>query len=124
MKTILHKQKKEYVLRAKWLWILLVQIASMFAFSMLISLSVWLGALLHGICQWVIMPAAGFLSAHYATRKGLLNYAAWIVPPAAQVFANLLLWGYSPSIAPVFFCGFVSLVGAAAGEVIKRRHKR
>lgn len=124
MKNALNKSNGISLFPKKWLWILLIQIVSMFTFSMLVSLSIWLGALLHGICLWLIMPAAGFISSHYATRKGLLNYIAWLIPPTAQVFANLLLWGYSPSIAPVFFCGFVSLVGAAAGEVIKRRHKR
>ena len=110
--------------RLKWIWILLFQIISMLAFSALVSLSVWLGSFVHGVCRWAVMPVGGFLSAYMATRKGLLNYAAWIVPPAAQVFANLLLWGYSPSVGPVFLCAFISLVGAAGGEVCKRQTRR
>ena len=38
-----------------------------------------------------------------------------------EVAATLLIYTYSPSPGPVFFCGFVSLVGAAAGEVYKRQ---
>jgi len=110
--------------RLKWLWILLVQIISMIAFSALISLSVWLGGFVHGFCLWVLMPIGGLASAYLATHRGLLNYAAWIVPPAAQVISNLLLWGYSPSVGPVFLCAFISLVGAAAGEVRKRQSRR
>ena len=110
----------------KWKWpvVWLVQIAVMLALGVLVALSAMLGALVHGIASWAVAPVAALVSGYRATRRGLLNYAAWIVPPAAQVFANLLLWGYSPSIAPVFFCGFVSLVGAAAGEVLKRQHER
>lgn len=118
------KHPKNKLMRLKWLWVLLVQIISMLAFSALISLSVWLGGFVHGLCRWILMPIGGFISAYMATCKGLLNYAAWIVPPAAQVFANLLLWGYSPSVGPVFLCAFISLVGAAAGEVFKRQSRR
>lgn len=123
MKNTIKKLQKSNSPRLKWLWILLVQIISMFALYALMSLSLWLGSFLHGVCLWVLMPIAGLISACMATRKGLLNYIAWLIPPAAQVFSNLLLWGYSPSVAPVFVCGFLSLVGAAAGEVLKRQHK-
>ena len=117
-----HRQTKPT--RLKWLWVLLIQIIGTLAFSALISLSVWLGGFGHGICLWAVMPIGGFISAYMATRRGLLNYVSWIIPPAAQVFANLLLWGYSPSVGPVFLCAFISLVGAAAGEVRKRQSRR
>ena len=117
-----HKQKRS--VPAKWLLILLIQLISMLALGALISLSVIPGKVFHGICQWGVMPICGFISACMATKKGLLNYAAWIAPPVMEVFGNLLVWGYSPSIGPVFLCAFISLVGAATGEVLKVQNKR
>lgn len=119
--------KKKYLrgsFRRKWPWILLLQIISTLAVFALLSLSLWLGGFVHGLCLWFLTPLAGFLSACIATRMGLLNYLSWLIPPIAQVAANLLLWGYSPAIGPVFLCGFISLVGAATGEVLKRAHDK
>lgn len=109
--------------KMKWLWILLIQIASMLALSALISLSIIPGKLFHRICQWGVMPVCGFISACLATKKGLLNYAAWIAPPVMEIFGNLLVWGYSPAMGPVFMCAFISLIGAATGEVLKKQTK-
>lgn len=111
-------------IRLRWLWILLVQMVSMLALGALISLSIIPGKLFHGICLWGVMPVCGFISACLATRKGLNNYAAWIAPAMMEVFGNLLVWGYSPTMGPVFWCAFISLVGAATGEVLKRQNKR
>lgn len=108
----------------KWLWVLLIQIAATLVVFLLLSLSLWLGGFLHGLCLWLLTPIAGFLSACISTRLGFLNYLAWLVPPISQVAANLLLWGYSPNVGPVFLCGFVSLVGAATGEVLKNSHEK
>lgn len=116
------KQRKQTKL--KWLWILLIQLVSMLALGALISLSVLPGKIFHGICLWGLMPICGFISAYTATKKGLLNYAAWIAPPVMEVFGNLLVWGYSPAMGPVFLCAFISLVGAAAGEVLKTQTKQ
>lgn len=117
------KTKRPVPLR--WLWILLIQAVSMLALGVLISLSIVSGKFLHGLCLWLLAPLAGFGSACAATRKGLLNYAAWILPPAMETLANLLLWGYSPSVGPVMLCAFISFVGAATGEVLKSipKHK-
>lgn len=117
-----HKQTKYIPL--KWLWILLIQLISMLALGALISLSVIPGKIFHGICLWGVMPVCGFISACLATKKGLLNYAAWIAPPIMEIFGNLLVWGYSPTMGPVFLCAFISLVGAATGEVLKVQTKR
>lgn len=107
----------------RWIWILLIQLISMLLLGAVTSLSIWLGGFIHGICLWMLAPIAGFISACMATRRGLLNYVAWLAPPAMQFAANLLLWGYAPSVGPVFLCAFISLVGAATGEVLKRQHK-
>ena len=110
--------------RLKWLWIWLVQFASMLLAAVVVALSLYLGKLAHGLCLWALMPLAGFASACAATRKGLLNYAAWIAPPAMEFVGNLLIWGYAPEAAPVFFLSFISLVGAATGEVLKRQARK
>lgn len=120
----MNKPKQKKPIRAKWLWIFLIQLISMLALGALISLSVIPGKIFHGICLWGVMPICGFISACMATKKGLLNYAAWIAPPVMEVFGNLLVWGYSPTAGPVFLCAFISLVGAATGEVLKRQYKR
>lgn len=120
----MNKQKPKKLPGARWLWILLIQIISMLALGALISLSIIPGKIFHGICLWGVMPVCGFISACLATKKGLLNYAAWIAPPVMEVFSNLLVWGYSPTMGPVFTCAFISLVGAATGEVLKVQHKR
>ena len=109
--------------RWKWLRVLLVQAAATLAVFCLLALSLWLGGFWHNLFQWVLTPAAGFISACIATRAGLLNYAAWIIPPLAQIAAGIILWGYPAGAGPVFLCAFVSLVGAATGEVLNRSTK-
>lgn len=103
--------------RFRWLIILLLQFAAVFALGCAAALSLWLNHLLYGVCMWGLMPLIGFISAYIATRKGLLNYAAWIAPPAATVFSHMIIWFYLPAVGPILLCAFVSLVGAAAGEV-------
>lgn len=108
----------------KWPWVLLIQAVLTLAAMLLLGLSLWLGGILHSLCLWVLTPLAGFISACIATRKGFLNYGALLVPPIAQMAAGLILWGYLPATGPVFVCGFISLVGAATGEVLKRQHTK
>ena len=108
-------------IRLMWLWVWLIQFAAMLALSLPAALSIIAGKFVHGLCLWLLLPAAGGVSACVATRKGLLNYAAWIAPPAMEFLANCILWGYAPEVGPVFFCAFISLVGAATGEVLKRQ---
>lgn len=110
-------------MHCRWPWILLVQSAATIAVFCLLSLSLWLGGFIHGLFLWVLTPVAGFISACIATRAGLLNYAAWLIPPLAQIAASMILWGYPANVGPVFLCAFISLVGAATGEVLKRSTK-
>lgn len=122
VKTV--KKNKHAPGRLRWLWIWLLQFASMLAFSIVVSLGEWLGGVLSGICFWGIAPAAGFISACLATRKGLLNYAAWIAPPLMLLAAYWIVWGYPIGPGPALVNAFVSLVGAATGEVMKNRGVR
>lgn len=104
----------------RWLWIWLAQFASMLLFSLLVSLSLWLGGFVYGVCLWVLSPLAGAVSACLATKKGLLNYIAWLAPPLMLLAGYELAWGYLLTPGPVLLNAFVSLVGAAAGEVSRR----
>lgn len=109
----------------KWKWpvVWLVQIVAMLALGVLVALSVMLGALVHGIASWALVPVAALFSGYRATRRGLLNYAAWIAPPVCVALANWICWGYLPSAGPVLVCALTALVGAAAGEVMNLREK-
>lgn len=107
----------------KWKWPLvwLVQIVVMLVLCAAASLSVLLGAVVNGIVMWGCVPVLGLISGYRATRRGLLNYAAWIAPPVCMALANWICWGYLPPAGPVLVCALVSLVGAAAGEVMNQR---
>lgn len=105
----------------KWLIIWLIQIIGMLAVSVVIALSYYLSAVLHGILIWGGLSIAGMIAAYLATVKGLLNYAAWIMPPVAGMIGHYIIWDYLPSPGPILLCAFISLIGAAAGEVIKRQ---
>lgn len=108
----------------RWLMAMLLQGIGTLAIDLLLGLSLWIGGILHGLCIWVLIPVCGLFSACLATKAGFLNYFAFLVPPLCFAASNLILWGYLPPIAPVCLCAFVSLVGAAAGEVIKRGQKQ
>lgn len=109
----------------KWKWLIawLVQFAGMLAVGAVAALTDMLPPVVYGIMAWAVMPVAGMLSACWATRRGLLNYAAWIAPPVCMWLTYYLIWGYSPQPGPALLCAFLSLVGAAAGEVLKQQKK-
>lgn len=110
--------------RLRWLWIWLVQIICMAVLAVVAAGSLFISSVLYEIFMWGVLPIAGCASACLSTGKGLLNYAAMLAPPVMQVLGHLLLWGYGPDVPPVCLCGFLSLVGAATGEVIKRQGKQ
>ena len=111
-------QKKR---RIAWPLIWLIQAVAALLLGALTALSILLGGVVHGAFLWAIMPLGGMAAGCVATRGGLNNYLAWLAPPLMEVLGSLLIWGYSPSAGPVFLCAFLSLVGAAAGEVLKRQ---
>ena len=98
-----------------WPLVWLLQAIAALAMGALTALSLWLGGAVHGAFLWLIMPA------YVAVRRGLNNYLAWLAPPLMELLGNLLVWGYPPSVGPVFLCGFIALVGAASGEVRNRQ---
>ena len=110
----------------KWKWPVawLVQVLEMLAAGALTAIADVFSPLLFGVLSWAVMPLLGMLTACRATRRGLLNYAAWIAPPACMWLSHYLIWDYSPAPGPAIVCAFLSLVGAAAGEVLNQQEKR
>ena len=115
------KRLKKRKRKISWPLIWLIQAAAMLVLGMLAALSTLLGGVVHGAFLWALMPLGGMAAGCLATLRGLNNYLAWLAPPLMEIAGSLLIWGYSPSAGPVFLCGFLSLVGAAAGEVCKRQ---
>ncbi len=110
--------------KIKWLLVWLAQIGMMLAAGAVVALLDMVHPILFGIASWAAMPILGLLSACWATRRGLLNYAAWIAPPVCMWLSHYLIWQYSPAPGPALLTAFVSLVGAAAGEVLNQQKKR
>ncbi len=105
----------------RWPLVWLLQAVAALALGVLTALALWLGGFVHGAFLWLFMPLGGAASAYIAVRRGLNNYLAWLAPPLMELLGNLLVWGYPPSVGPVFLCGFIALVGAATGEVRNRQ---
>lgn len=110
--------------RWKWAAAWLVQIVVMLAAGALTALTDVLHPVLFGLLSWAAMPLLGMFTACWATRKGLLNYAAWIAPPVCMWLSYYLIWQYSPAPGSALLCAFLSLVGAAAGEVLNNQKKK
>lgn len=110
--------------RWKWPLVWLVQILEMLAAGFLAALTDILGGWVFGVASWVVLPLLGMLTAYRATRRGLNNYAAWIAPPVCMWASYFLLWRYSPPAGPAVLCAFISLVGAAAGEVRNQQDRK
>lgn len=73
---------------------------------------------------WLLPSAAGAWTTCLLSRAGLISYAAWIVPPVIHSLVPLIFLGYLPSPFSMLLCAFVSLVGAATGEVMLRQERR
>lgn len=69
---------------------------------------------------WVLPSVLGALTACRLARVGLTAYAAWLLPPIIHSAVPWLLIGYPPAPGSMLLCAFVSLVGAAAGDVLRR----
>ncbi|MBQ3425205.1 MAG: hypothetical protein IJH38_08410 [Clostridia bacterium] len=109
-------------MKLRWLAVWMIQIGSMMAIGMLTALMQMPGGLPGGILLWAAMPLTGALSAYHAVRNGLNNYLAWIAPAPCLFAAYAILWGYSPPAGAGILTAFVSLVGAATGEVRNSRN--
>ena len=108
-------------MKHRWLRALALQVIEMAAVGLLAALAEGAGALPRALMLWVAAPLAGLFTACQAVRRGLNNYLAWIPPAPCLYGANLLVWGYAPPPGPALLTAFVSLVGAAAGQVLLQR---
>ena len=105
----------------RWLWAWGLQIIVMAAVSAGATLMQAGPGWARVLALWVAVPLAGGFTAYRAVLGGLLNYAAWIAPPVLLYVVHIALWGYVPPVSAALLCAFISLVGAAAGEVTRQR---
>lgn len=94
----------------------------------LLSAALPLAALILGLSAlltatyWVLLPLAGLFSSLRVTRCGISCYLAWILPPICMSAAPWLLIGYPPDAGAMLLCVLLSIVGAAAGDVLNKRN--
>ncbi len=69
------------------------------------------------VIQMILYPLFGATFAFLATRKGLLSYVAWVVPPIMLVIAEPLFVGFPADALAVLISAVVAVVGSAAGDV-------
>ena len=100
-----------------------IQIVEALIAGALASLSLGIHPWAYNVALWALTPLIGAITAFQAVRRGLLNYAAWIAPPACLCAAHTLIWGYLPSAGAMLLCAFIALVGAASGEVYIQQHQ-
>ena len=116
---------KKWIARlGKHLWpvVWAIQIVESLIVGAAASLALGVHPWAYNAALWVLVPLAGGFTAFRAVRQGLLNYAAWIAPPACLCAAHTLIWGYLPPAGAMLLSAFISLVGAAAGEVFTQQY--
>ena len=108
----------------KYALLLLVQFLAITAASFVLFCSLFAGNVFYKLCSYAALPVLGAVSAYMVTVRGVNNYLAWLAPPLAGLMAHYLLFFYMPgSAGPFFLCAFASIVGAATGDVVKKRNK-
>ncbi len=76
---------------------------------------------LRAIFLWVMPSVFGAWSAYQAVCRGLISYAAWLLPPVIHSIVPWIVIGYPPAPLSMLLCAFISLIGAAAGDVMYKR---
>lgn len=109
--------------------VLLLQIAicTLYGAATALSAAVLSGKALeiaHGLGQWALFPCAGAWTAYRCVRKGVPAICAWPLPVITASGIYWLIVGFPPSAGASAICALSSLVGAAAGEVRGKWHKR
>ena len=118
------KRNRRSRFRPGWAAAWLMQIMAALGIGLAASALHALGGPIYGIALWALVPPLGAWTAFRAVRRGLLNYLAWIAPPACLYAAHYALWRFSPSAGAALLTAFLSLVGAAAGDVLNQRRKK
>lgn len=77
---------------------------------------------LYRICVWGVLPLSGSVSAFLVTRKGVNPYLSWILPPLMLTLGawTANLWLYLPNGGIMLLDALLSLIGAAAGDVMQK----
>lgn len=108
----------------KRLLFLLFQFASVFCVSFISYLLRPLPVLYY-ILIYGFVPLFSAIFSLKLVVKSVNPYLAWILPPVAQSLGGLLAaMGIAPDPLPVMVTAFISLVGAAAGDVINKTNKK
>ena len=111
------------MMRYRWAWAWALQIAEALAVGLLASLANGAGAVAYAAAVWGLVPLSGMVISCRAVGRGLNNYLAWIAPAGGLFAAHFLVWGFSPPAGAGLLTALLSLIGAAAGEVLRRRKK-
>ena len=97
----------------------------MFAAGLAVAAVDLLSPAVYGVLSWAGLPLLGAASPIARRAAGLLNYAAWIAPPVcAGRVALAAVRAIRPRRRRCCCARWVSLVGAAAGEVQNQRSPR
>lgn len=108
----------------KTIKLLLIQLVITAVFSYLAALSLYLGAAVNAACTFGLLPLIGLVTSYKITVRGVNNYLAWLLPPFMGVLAHYLAFFYLPQTPGAFLvCAVVSIIGAAAGDVVKKTRK-
>ena len=110
-------------MKHRWILAWAIQLAEALTAGFAAALSFGVSAFVYGALLWVGVPLTGLFSACQAVRRGLNNYLAWLVPAPCLYAAHRLVWGFSPSAGAALLTALVSLIGAAAGQVLVERGK-
>lgn len=102
----------------------MIQFASILFVSLIVLLlrpiPVIYEILIYGFVPCICMYSAGKL-----VLKGINPYLTWILPPIGETAAGFLItMGFGPQPLPIMITAFLSLVGAAAGDVMKKAMKK
>ena len=105
-----------------------VLLISRFALLFIISFLFYLLkpiALIFPILFYMILPVISSVIGYRMVRKGLNPYLTIILPPIAETCAGFLSsMGIGPDPLPIMITFFVTMIGAAAGDVINKTQKK
>jgi len=77
--------------------------------------------LLKALLQWCLLPLLGAVTSGVFARSGVTCYLAWLMPPVVLTALPWLLVGYPFAPGVMLLCCLTSMVGAATGEVLRKR---